>query len=282
VKVVVLAPIDNSPFALSVAELCHREPGIEVAAVVVRRILDWNRLRGELRRDGVRLVRKAWRKLVLRAAAQAAEGERSFYDIVDELGLGERSLARWARARGVELLEVRDHNAPEAIALLERVAPEVVAFTGGGLVRRGLLQVSGRGIFNTHMGILPPYRGMDVVEWPLVEERHESIGLGVTLHFMDPGVDTGPILAVHPVPIRRGDGMERLRTRFEPVMVEAMLEGVRAARDGGLEPRAQALEEGRQYFVLHPRLYELARTRLATAAGNVGPPPARPEAHSTM
>ena len=67
-RVLVLAPIDNSPFALAVAELCRREPGVEVTAIVVRRILDWKRLRGELRRDSVRLVRKAWRKLVLRGS----------------------------------------------------------------------------------------------------------------------------------------------------------------------------------------------------------------------
>lgn len=265
-RVVVLAPIDNSPFGISVAELCRREPGVVVAAVIVREILNWKRLRSELRRDGVRLVRKAWRKLVVRAAAREAKCERSFYDVVTELGLEERSLAGWARRHGVTFLKVPDHNDPRAIELLRRSGPEVVAFTGGGLVRRPLLEASGRGIFNTHMGVLPSYRGMDVVEWPLLENRHESVGLGVTLHFMDAGVDTGPILAIRRIPLRTGDSMERLRTRFEPVMVEAMLDGIRAARDGELTPRPQAAEAGRQYFVLHPRLYQRARARLAEVA----------------
>jgi len=262
-RVAVLAPVDNSPFALAVAERCRRERGVEVVAVIVREIINWKRLRGELRRDGIRLVRKAWRKLVLRAPARSAGDEPSAYDIVQDLRIPDRSLAHWARRHGVAFLGVSDHNDPEAIDRLRRSQPDVVAFTGGGLVRSGLLEVSGRGIFNTHMGILPPYRGMDVVEWPLLENRLETVGLGVTLHFMDPGVDTGPILAVHRVPLRPGDTIERLRTRFESVMIDAMLDGVCAARDDRLAPRPQAPADGRQYFILHPRLYEAVRRRLA-------------------
>lgn len=264
-RAALLAPIDSSPFALAVAELCRREPGVELVSILVREHRSLARLRSELRRDGVRLVRKAWRKLVIRGVAESAAGERSFYDVVEELGLEERSLRAFAERHGVPHLRVADPNAPEAVAFLRESAPDAVAFTGGGLVRRGLLEAAGRGILNAHMGVLPPYRGMDVVEWPLLEGRHESVGLGVTLHLMDPGVDTGPIVEVFPVPIRRGDSMERLRTRYEPVMVDALLEGVRRVRDGSLAPRPQAPGDGRQYFVLHPRLYAAARARLAGA-----------------
>ena len=47
----------------------------------------------------------------------------------------------------------------------------------------------------------------------------------------------------------------------EPVMLEILLEGIRALRDGRLEATPQARDAGRQYFVLHPRLYERARAR---------------------
>lgn len=262
-KVVILAPIDNSPFALAVAELCRREAGVDLAGIVVRSAASLARIRSELRRDGVRLLRKAWRKLVLQESPEAGGGERGFYDLVRELEVGARSLSDFARRHGVPYLKVRDHNDPASIALLERAAPDAVAFTGGGLIRKPVLDAAGHGVFNTHMGVLPFYRGMDVVEWPILEGRARSVGLGVTLHFMDRGVDTGPILAVRRVPLRDGDTIERLRTRFEPVMVEMMLEGIRQVRDGRLAPRPQRAEEGRQYFVMHPRVYARARRALA-------------------
>jgi methionyl-tRNA formyltransferase len=262
-RVVVLAPIDNSPFALAVSELCRREPGVELAGIVVRSAANLARIRSELRRDGVRLLRKAWRKLVVHESPEAGGGERGFYDLVHELDVDAATLSGFARRHGVPFLKVRDHNDPASIAFLLRAAPDAVAFTGGGLIRKPVLDASGHGVFNTHMGVLPPYRGMDVVEWPILEGREASVGLGVTLHFMDRGVDTGPILAIRRVPLRDGDTVERLRTRFEPVMVEMMLEGIRQVRDGRLQPISQKKEEGRQYFVMHPRAYARVRRALA-------------------
>jgi folate-dependent phosphoribosylglycinamide formyltransferase PurN len=270
-KVVVLAPVDSSPFALAVAELSRREPGMELAGIVVRRILDLQRLRSELRRDGVRLLRKAWRKLVIQAAVEEGSGphERGFYDVVEELGLERRSLRTFAERHAVPYHKVADHNDPEAVDLVRRLAPDVVAFTGGGLIRGPLLEAAGQGILNAHMGILPRYRGMDVVEWPLLEDRPGS--LGVTLHFIDRGLDTGPIVATRRVPIRAGDGIERLRTRFEPVMVDLMLEGMRQLRDGTLAAVPQQPRAGRQYFLMHPRLYDRVRIRLASLSASAAP-----------
>lgn len=273
-RVAVLAPIGNSPFALAVLERCRREPGVDVAGVLVRSHRSLARLRSELRRDGPRLLRKAWRKLVVGAPPDASGAEASFYSEVAELGLRGATLGAHCRTHGIPHRVVREPNEPDAVGWLRARRPDAVAFTGGGLVRRPLLEAAGAGVLNAHMGVLPPYRGMDVVEWPILEGRHESVGLGVSLHLMDRGVDTGPLVAVHRVPIRPGDTMERLRTRFEPVMVEAMLDGLRRIRDGTLAPRPQEAEEGRQYFVLHPRLYARARARLAELSGGPAEPAA--------
>jgi len=267
-RVVVLAPIINSPFSRSIAALCQQEEGIELAGIICRRVLNLARLRSELRRDGVRLARKAWRKLVLGAADNSAAGEEGFHDIAARAGVVDQSLSEFAQQHGIPFHNVKDHNDPEAIAALESMRPDVVAFTGGGIIRKPLLEAAGRGIFNTHMGPLPAYRGMDVVEWPILEKRHRDPGLGVTLHFMDRGIDTGPIVRTQQVPIRTGDSMERLRKRFEPAMVSLMLEGIRLVRDDALSLRSQTEAEGRQYYVLHPRLYAETRRRLTFLARN--------------
>jgi len=63
--------------------------------------------------------------------------------------------------------------------------------------------------------------------------------------------------------------MERLRKRFEPAMVSLMLEGIRLVRDDALRLRPQKEAEGRQYYVMHPRLYGEARRRLAVLTQDV-------------
>jgi folate-dependent phosphoribosylglycinamide formyltransferase PurN len=258
--------VDNSPFSRSVSGLCHAEPGIELAGIIVRKILNPARLRSELRRDGVRLVRKAWKKLVLGSEDGVADDAPGFNDIARDAGMQGLRLSAFARREGIRFTRVGDHNDAESLAALEEMRPDVVAFTGGGIIRQPLIDAAGRGIFNTHMGVLPRYRGMDVIEWPILEGEQQSTGLGVTLHFMDKGIDTGPIAKIAHVPIEPGDSVERLRKRFEPAMVQIMLDGLRAARDGALEVQPQSEGDGHQYFVMHPRFYQEVRRRLASLA----------------
>jgi len=266
-RVVLLSPIDNSAYSRVVLGRLVQRAGVEVAGVAVRRILNPARLRAELRRDGPRLVRKVWKKLVLGGDDVDTAGETGFFELAREEGVAKESVSSLARRHGIPCVRCRDHNDAAVLELLERVRPDCVAFTGGGILRRALLEGAGQGVFNAHMGVLPPYRGMDVVEWPLVERAHDDPGLGVTLHLMARGIDTGPIAMVEPVPIRPGDTIERLRKRFEPVMADLMVRGVEAVRDGALSLREQRLEEGRQYFVMHPRFYEVAGRRLGEVAG---------------
>lgn len=47
-------------------------------------------------------------------------------------------------------------------------------------------------VLNLHLGKLPEYRGMRPINWAL--RNGESVA-GVTLHEVDPGIDTGPIVA---------------------------------------------------------------------------------------
>ena len=53
-------------------------------------------------------------------------------------------------------------------------------------------------VFNIHFSRLPEYKGMFTSVWPLLESRAEA---GVTLHFIDPGIDTGDIVAQQVFPI---------------------------------------------------------------------------------
>ena len=56
-------------------------------------------------------------------------------------------------------------------------------------------------LYNLHFSKLPAYRGVATSVWPLVREESES---GVTLHRIDDGIDTGPIVARRSFPIVDG------------------------------------------------------------------------------
>lgn len=55
-----------------------------------------------------------------------------------------------------------------------------------------VLEVPPLGCVNLHPALLPEYRGTNVIQWALI---HGESHTGMTLHQMDEGIDTGPILA---------------------------------------------------------------------------------------
>ena len=264
IRVALLAPLRTSLYSRILAHLLAVEPGVEFTTAVYRTPWTYKRIRGELMRDGPRLLRKAYKKLVLADDAYApAADDETLRSLAETHGVKASGLDQLARQHNFKLHCVKDHNDQRSQAVLREARPDVIVFSGGGLIRKAILDIPSQGILNAHMGILPPYRGMDVVEWPVLEcHEDKSPLIGLTVHFMDRGVDTGPIILTREVPLKSGDDFASLRVRFEPVMVRALMDAVRRLRDGACEPQPQQQADGRQYFLMHPRLMEHAQAKL--------------------
>ena len=77
-----------------------------------------------------------------------------------------------------------------------------------------LLQAFPERIVNIHPALLPRFHGKDAIGQALRAGVSET---GVTVHFVDDGIDTGPIIAQEPVPIVAGDTAESLAERIHTV-----------------------------------------------------------------
>ncbi len=94
-------------------------------------------------------------------------------------------------------------NHPDALALAQRLQPDLVAVFGTSLIRGDLLKAGRLGIVNLHGGLSPEYRGADCTFWALYNGEPEKIGC--TLHWIDAGIDTGRLIA-HVCPaVQSGD-----------------------------------------------------------------------------
>ncbi len=264
IRLAVLSPIKTSLYSRLVVHLAAQDPEVSLTEVIVRTPWTYRRIRSELRRDGSRLLWKAYNKIVLGEKAYNAADKETIRHLAQRVNLPGRSLDDLAALHGFSLSVVKDYTDDKAIEVLRNARPDVVAFTGGGMIRKEMLEIPKIGILNCHLGILPPYRGMDVVEWPLVERDrdNEPPQVGLTIHAMEQGLDTGPILFCQPLEIRPGDTFRSIRTRIEPTTVELMMKAIRQICDGSARFTEQALGKGRQYFVMHPRMKMYAEEKL--------------------
>ena len=156
-------------------------------------------------------------------------------------------------------------NTEAAVAAAARARPDVAVNAGAGLLRRPILQVPRLGTLGMHMGLLPAYRGMNVAEWAAL--LHDSVGCSV--FWIDEGVDTGDIVATRRVGVHGVRSIDELRARADAVQIALLDEIAAAMLDGRPIPPStrQRLEDGRQFYRMHPDVRRVLDEDLARQAG---------------
>ncbi len=89
------------------------------------------------------------------------------------------------------------------------------------ILRPDILTIPPLGAINVHGGLLPHYRGANVLNWVLVNGERET---GVTLHYMDEGIDTGDIIIQKKIPIGLLDTAFTLRGKLHRAGCELLSE----------------------------------------------------------
>ncbi len=129
-----------------------------------------------------------------------------------------------ARQRGIEtgVIDCRgfrtkfpDAAQTETAQRLKAAGVELVCLAGFlRLVKRPLLEVFPGRILNIHPSLLPAFPGLESWKQALDAGAAEA---GCTVHFVDEGMDTGPILLQEGVSILPGDTAESLHARIQVI-----------------------------------------------------------------
>jgi len=112
---------------------------------------------------------------------------------------GRPRVAQIGRDHGLDLTPVRDAefvesvNDDRTVAAVADQKPALVVVHGTRIISRSVLETIGVPVLNVHAGVTPRYRGVHGGYWALRERRPELVGS--TVHLVDPGIDTGGILA---------------------------------------------------------------------------------------
>ena len=159
-------------------------------------------------------------------AAGSVAGFRTFDDLVAPPVL--RKIAK-----------VREH-ADEIAAL----RPDLVVVVGfSQIIPPAVLSVPPLGVVGFHTAALPGRRGASPVIWAMVDGLEES---GVTMFYMDEGIDTGDVIAVERFPVEEGDYAADVLRKAD----DATLHLLRAHLDqilDGTAPRTPQEEAGSTY-----------------------------------
>ena len=89
---------------------------------------------------------------------------------------------------------------------------------------------------NCHAGKLPFYRGRNILNWALINDEKE---FGITVHFVDEGIDTGDIIKQRCYPITDLDDYESLLFRAYDECANILYDAIKCLQENKLSPVSQ-------------------------------------------
>jgi methionyl-tRNA formyltransferase len=135
-----------------------------------------------------------------------------------------------ALSRGLVPLQPSRIRAPEAIGEIALLRPDLlVVMAYGQILPQELLDVPKLGALNLHASLLPRHRGAAPVHAALLAGDQES---GITVMWMDAGLDTGDILLQSAISIAPDETAGTLHDRLALLAPAALEEAVRLVREG--------------------------------------------------
>ncbi len=141
----------------------------------------------------------------------------------------------FAVAHGLSVFQPAKIKNEEAIALFSSHDADVaVVVAYGRILPEQFLQTPRRGCINVHFSLLPLYRGAAPANWAIVNGETET---GVTTMFIEPSLDTGPILLQRTTPIGTTETAPELMERLSEIGAELLSETLARLHD--LTPRPQ-------------------------------------------
>jgi len=113
-----------------------------------------------------------------------------------------------------------------------------VSMSFNQIFRQEIINLSKFKIINCHAGKLPFYRGRNILNWVLINDEKE---FGITVHFVDEGIDTGDIIIQKTFPIAEHDDYSSLLEIAYIACAEILCEAIDLFKAGDIKGFSQEM-----------------------------------------
>jgi methionyl-tRNA formyltransferase len=243
-KIVILSPSQNAVIANRVLEKLLVKKSVEVVGIIHRKISFRRIINEEMKLGFHKFAIKVLNKFIKPKIESIFKKKLKYSNKINST---------------VNSCFVSDFNEPSSVEIISGLKPDLIVFTGGGIVRQELLEIPRLGILNCHMGILPKYRGSFPFVWAILQNDKKNIGC--TVHFMDAGIDTGPIYKKYFLKnIPRS--IFEIQSLFEQNMSSYLLDSISQISKGEVSFTDQETLDGIQYYIPHKLITSLAENKV--------------------
>lgn len=129
-----------------------------------------------------------------------------------------------------KIRNVTSVNSEETILILNKIAPDIIIVNGTRIISKKVLDAVPSIFMNMHVGITPGYRGVHGAYWALV--NNDSSNAGVTIHYVDQGIDTGKVIAQGAIEITKRENFATYPYLQTAKGLTLMLEAINNLKEG--------------------------------------------------
>lgn len=131
---------------------------------------------------------------------------------------------------GIPFFVDNDINSNKFLGILAKFDCDLyVSMSFNQIFQEAIISQTPNGIINCHAGKLPFYRGRNVLNWALINDEKD---FGVTVHYVDKGIDTGDIILQKTYEINDSDDYGTLLSRAYEYCSEVLYEAIVSLADG--------------------------------------------------
>ena len=144
---------------------------------------------------------------------------------------------QYADSRQLPVTQPRNFRSADTVAELATLKPDVIVVAAfGQILPKTVLDIPRYGCLNIHPSLLPRFRGVSPVPAAILAG---DMFTGVCIMLLDPGMDTGPIIAEAQSPILPWDTTGSLTTRLAQIGAQLLVDVIPRWINGEIEPRPQ-------------------------------------------
>ncbi len=119
---------------------------------------------------------------------------------------------------------------PEFLELVRTMAPQVIVVAAfGQILPKALLDIPPYGCINVHGSLLPKYRGAAPIQYSIIDGEAQT---GITIMYMDVGIDTGDIILQAKLPIAENETGGSLFDKMAVLGADLLLEALQQLEEG--------------------------------------------------
>ena len=149
----------------------------------------------------------------------------------------DKTLKNYSKLHNIDYLKYKNVNSDEFISIIKKYNCDLfVSMSFDQIFKSKIINVPKFKTINCHAGKLPFYRGRSILNWVLINDEKE---FGITVHYVDEGIDTGDIILQKSFQITDQDDYKTLLSKAHIECANVLYSAISMFKKGNVKAHKQ-------------------------------------------